>query len=140
MPSTRRRWIIAAAAIVSAPATLLSAVAAVYILYSFAAEHWYRQVFLAYGLRRVVLDVLLVAGVAAAAMLATRDVGPGTPRQRAVALSLAVAGALAALVIEYDFWDEADRLFPRGAFVAPFIAWAVAGAALRARAPAVPPQ
>lgn len=124
---SRNLWTFGLAVLVSAPAVVLCAVAGAYVSYSIATESWYRDTFLAYGLKRAVLDVLLVAGVFAAGALAMR--GPPTPATRVARTlwTLAVVGALAAIVIEFDFWNESDRLFPRGAFVVPFVAWAIAG-------------
>jgi len=136
MALTRRPFVVAAAALVSAPAFVLSAAAAVYILYSLAAERWYRQVFWTYGAERVGLDILLVAGVVAAAWLAAGRRQATTrprPRLRAIAWIAALAGAAAAVTTEVEFWSDSDPLFPHGAFVVPFVAWALASLALRRR-------
>src|SRR5665213_1100702 len=136
MTLTRRPFVLAAAALVSAPAFVLSAAAAVYILYSLVAERWYRQVFWTYGAERVGLDLLLVAGVVAAAWLAAGRPQAATwprPRLRAIAWVAALAGAAAAVTTEVEFWSDSDPLFPHGAFVVPFVAWALASLALRRR-------
>ncbi|HEY5365150.1 MAG TPA: hypothetical protein VIL19_01640 [Casimicrobiaceae bacterium] len=135
MTLTRRPFVLAAAALVSAPAFVLSAAAAVYILYSLVAERWYRQVFWTYGAERVGLDILLVAGVVAAAWLAAGrpQATRPQPRLRAIAWVAALAGAAAAVTTEVEFWSDSDPLFPHGAFVVPFVAWALASLALRRR-------
>lgn len=124
---SRNLWKFGLAVLVSAPAVVLCTLAAAYVSYSIATESWYRDTFLAYGVKRAVLDVLLVAGVFAAGALAMRWPANPAPRATRTLWLLAIVGALAAIVIEFDFWNEPDPLFPRGAFVVPFVAWAIAG-------------
>lgn len=123
--SVGRKLGIAAAVAVSLPAVMLALAAFGYILFSIGADEWYRRWFLGYGVKLVVLYALFVAGIVAAALLAT-----GRTRRRAAAMA-AVAGALAALVLEFEFWEDADSFLQRGLFAGPFVAWAVLAAALR---------
>ncbi|MEO8849059.1 MAG: hypothetical protein ABI440_10600 [Casimicrobiaceae bacterium] len=133
MAPGRRTVILAVAALLSAPAFLLSAIAGVYILYSLATQHWYRQVFWEYGAQRALIDILYVAGIVGAASIAA---GQGTPvrsEPRHLAWMAAAVGVIAALATEVEFWNETDSPFPRGAFVLPFLAWVAAAAVLRRR-------
>lgn len=127
----RRRLAIAAAALVSVPGVLLALAATVYITYSIATEPGYRNWFLGYGLQRIALDVAFLAGVGAAAAIATGHVARRSPPVRALAWCLCAAGAVAALWMEIEFWSEAEWIWPRGFFALPLIAWAAAGAWLR---------
>lgn len=131
-----RRAVIALASLVSAPGVLLAAAACVYIAWSIATEPWYRRTFLGYGAMLAGLYLAFLAGVASTAWIALRGRVPG--RAQAAALALAALGIAAAVVIEMELWDEAERLLPLGLLAAPFGAWAVAAWCLR-RCPAPPP-
>jgi hypothetical protein len=120
------------AAILSLPAVALSAWAAAYIAHAIVTDAAYRQMFLAYGVERALLDIAFVAGVVAAAWLTIRRSAPA-PHGRTLAWITAAAGAAAGVWTEAEFWRESDALLPHGAFVIPFAAWAAAFAATRRR-------
>jgi len=123
-----RRVVIGVAALVSAPGVLLAAAACLYIVWSIATESWYRQTFLAHGAILAALYAAFLVGVASAAHLAIRGArGQG----RYVAFLLVALGIVAALAIELEVWDEAERLLPLGLLAAPFVAWAIAALCLR---------
>lgn len=129
MPAVLRRIVITVAALVSAPGVLLAGAACLYILWSIATESWYRQTFLAHGALLAGLYAVFLVGVASAARLATRGWALG--RRRYAAFALAALGIAAAIVIETEVWEEAERLLPLGLLAAPFAAWAIAALCLR---------
>jgi hypothetical protein len=120
------------AAILSLPAVALSAWAAAYIGHSIVTDPGYRNMFLAYGIERALVDSVFVAGIGAAAWLTIRR-GTPAPRGRALGWIAATAGAVAGAWTEAEFWGDSDALLPHGAFVIPFLAWAAAFAATRVR-------
>ena len=128
-----RRTAFAIAAILSLPAVALSAWAAVYVSHSIATQPWYRDTFLRYGIERGVLDIVFIAGVAAAALLATGLASSKGRWLRMLAWALVAAGVATALGSESEFWPDADPLVPRGTFILPFVAWAIAAAFSRRR-------
>ncbi|MEO6927773.1 MAG: hypothetical protein ABI190_01305 [Casimicrobiaceae bacterium] len=133
MALSRRAVILAVAALLSAPAFLLSATAGVYILYSLATQHWYRQVFWEYGAQRALIDVLYVAGIFGAASIAARQGAQDRCETPRLAWIAAAVGVIAAVATEVEFWNETDSPFPRGAFVVPLLAWSAAATVLRRR-------
>ena len=131
MAPSRRTVVIAAAAVVSAPGVLVAAAACIYILHSLATDAWYREWFVRYGTTMAALYVFFVAGVVAAACVATRNT------RSALALSLATAGFAAACALDFELHDEAERVLPFGLLFGPYVAWALAWLALRSP-PAAP--
>jgi hypothetical protein len=127
-----RRVTIAAATLLSAPGVLLAAAACLYIFYSILTEAWYRAWFASYGVTMAVLYVAFVAGVFAVASLAMRNT------RKALAFILAATGFAAAVVLDLELHDEAERVLPFGLLFGPYIAWALAWLVLRSH-PAPPP-
>jgi hypothetical protein len=134
-----RRVAIGFAGLVAAPGVLVASAACLYIAYSIATESWYRQSFLGYGLVLAALYAVFVAGVVAAAMLATRYARLSTARARRIALVLCIAGVLAAAFLELELWDEAERVLPLGLLFGPYVGWLLAGLWLRKLPPPPPP-
>jgi hypothetical protein len=126
-----RRVTIATATILSAPGVLMAAAACVYIVWSIATDAWYRDWFASYGAIMAALYVAFVAGVAALAFMAVS----GTRGRIAVALAL--TGFAAAMALELQLHDEAERVLPLGLLFGPYAAWGVAWLVLRTR-PAPP--
>ncbi len=124
-----RRVVIVLASLVSAPGVLLAAAACLYIAWSMATEPWYRRTFLGYGAMLAGLYLAFLVGVASTAWIALR--GRALGQARAAALALVALGVAAAVLIELELWDEAERLLPLGLLAAPFAAWAVAAWGLR---------
>ena len=130
-----RRIAIVLAGLVAAPGMLLAVAACVYIAYSLVTESWCRSWFLDYGLMLAALYVAFVAGVIALAMLAT---GAGERRRR-LAIGLAIVGFAAACVLEFQLWDEAERVLPFGLLFGPYLAWVAAWLWIRRLPPPPPP-
>jgi hypothetical protein len=130
----RRRVALALAWLVSLPAGVLTLAAFVYIVYSLVADEWYRQWFLGHALALAGMYALFVAGIVGAWMLVSGRAAARGPRAQRFATGLACFGLLAAIGLEWQFFDDDD--FPlRGLYLAPFVAWGVAALLLRTRAP-----
>ena len=130
-----RRIALALAWIASLPAGVLSLAAFVYIVYSIGADEWYRRWFLGYGVELAAMYVLFVTGIVAAAMLASGRADARGPRARRMAVGFAAFGVLAAIGLEWQFWEDADDFPLRGFFIGPFVLWAIVAAMLRTRVP-----
>lgn len=130
-----RRIAIVLAGLVAAPGVLLAVAACLYIAYSLATQSWYRSWFLDYGLMLAVLYVAFVAGVVALVMLATGAAGS----RRRLAVAIAVVGFAAACALEFELWDEAERVLPFGLLFGPYLAWVAAWLWLRRLPPPPPP-
>ena len=135
-----RRVPIGLAGLVAAPGVLLATAACLYIVYSIATETWYRQTFLGYGVMLATLYAVFVAGVVAAAFLAIGPARPAVPRSRRLAWVACIAGVVAACVLEFELWDEAERVLPLGLLFGPFVGWAIAFVWLRKLPPPPPPE
>lgn len=120
------------AALVSVPLVAFALAGAATIAWSLATESWYRSMFGAYGLRLLTLYVFFAAGVVAAAAIALGHARERGTAARVVLASLGIAGIVAAIAFEHQFWSEADRFLPRGASLLPFACWLVAAATARA--------
>ena len=127
----QRRLAIASAMLLSVPGVLLALAAAGYIMLAIATEPGYRNGFLGYGIQRSVMDVAFVCAVAAAAAIATGRVTGQPLPLRVLAWCLVIAGAIAAVLMEIEFWSEAEWIWPRGFFAVPLLAWAGVGIWLR---------
>jgi len=139
--SVYRRIAIGLAGLVAAPGVLLATAACLYIAYSIATDALYRSWFLSYGLMLCALYAAFVAGVVGAALLATGNAQKRGLAACRVAIVLSIAGLLAACVIEFELWDEAERVLPFGLLFGPFLGWAAAWLWLRKLPPpAAPPQ
>ncbi|HTQ00519.1 MAG TPA: hypothetical protein VMN56_14430 [Casimicrobiaceae bacterium] len=130
-----RRIAVVLAGLVAAPGVLLAVAACLYIAYSLVTESWYRRWFLDYGLMLAVLYVAFVAGVVALARLAT---GSGERRPR-LAIGVTVVGFAAACALEFELWDEAERVLPFGLLFGPYLAWVAAWLWIRKLPPPPPP-
>lgn len=128
-----RRVTIVTAAVLSAPGVLVAAAACLYIVWSLATDAWYRDWFASYGVTMALLYVAFVAGVAALATMAL-DVARGK-----LLVALAICGVAAAVALELELHDEAERVLPLGLLFGPYVAWGVAWLVLRTH-PAPPPQ
>ena len=128
-----RRVVLGIAVLASLPGALLALSALVYILYEIVAESWYRNNFLDYGVKLVVLYALFLFGIVATGMLAASPVSYPGSRMRYAVIGTGVVGTIAALMLEVEFWTEADRFLPRGLFLGPFACWIVIAAILRMR-------
>ncbi len=124
---------VAVASLIAAPGVLMAAAATLYIAYSIATESFYRDWFLGYGVTLMAFYALFVAGVIATAALAL-----GAARRRHVAIGVAVAGFLAACGLEFELWDDAERVLPFGLLFGPYLAWIAAAFVLR-KFPPPPP-
>lgn len=114
------------AALVSVPLVAVALAGAATIAWSLATESWYRSMFGSYGLRLLTLYVFYAAGVVAAAAIALGHAHERGTAFRVLLASLAIAGIVAAIAFEHQFWSEADRFLPRGATLLPFACWGVA--------------
>jgi len=121
------------AGLIAAPGVLMAVAATLYIAYSIATETFYRNWFLGYGVKMMVLHTLFVAGVVATAMLAL-----GRWRRKRLAIAVAVVGFLAACALEFELWDDAERVLPLGLLIGPYVAWIAATFVLR-KFPPPPP-
>jgi len=140
--SVYRRIAIGLAGLVAAPGVLLATAACLYIAYSIATDALYRSWFLSYGLMLCALYAAFVAGVVSAALLATGNAQKRGEAAKRVAIVLSIAGLLAACVIEFELWDEAERVLPFGLLFGPFLGWVAAWLWLRKLPPPppAPPQ
>ena len=129
--AAHRRLAVASAMLLSVPGVLLALAAAGYILFAIATEPGYRAWFLDYGTQRIVMDIAFVCGVCAAAAIATGRITNRRLAVRVLAWCLCVAGAIAAVLMEIEFWQEAEWVWPRGFFAVPLLAWAAVGAWVR---------
>ena len=130
-----RRVTIVAATVVSVPGVLLAAAACLYIFYSLLTEEWYRAWFVSYGTKMAALYLVFVTGVVAIAYHAIQ----GT--RSALGIILTAIGFAAAVALDFELHDEAERVLPFGLLFGPYIAWAVAWIVLRLRpAPPPPPE
>ena len=98
---------------------------AVYIAYALFAESWYRNTFLAYGLKLLLLYLLFSFGVMAAAALAARSPPPSTQTLRVLLGFAVLAGVLAACLLESTFWSDIGERMAHGLVFLPFVAWAL---------------
>jgi peptidoglycan/LPS O-acetylase OafA/YrhL len=122
-----RRILIGLAGIVAAPGVLVATAATLYIAWSIATESFYRDWFLGYGVTLMALYAVFVAGVVAIAAIA---VGAVT-RRRWLAIAIGIAGLLAACALEFELWDDTERVLPFGLLFGPYIAWIAAVFLLR---------
>ena len=134
--SAGRRIAIGLAGLVAAPGVIVATAACLFIAFSIATESWYRSWFLGYGLLLAALYAAFVAGVIALALLAT---GTRSARFRRFAIILAMTGFAAACALEFELWDEAERVLPFGLLFSPYAAWAAAWVFLRTLPPLPPP-
>jgi hypothetical protein len=128
-----RRIALALAWIASLPAGVLSIAALVYIVYSIGADEWYRHWFLGSGVSLAGMYALFVTGIVAAAMLVSGRADARGPRARRMALGFTAFGVLAAVGLEWQFFEDADDFPLRGFFLGPFVVWAIVAAMLRTR-------
>ena len=124
---------VAVASLIAAPGVLMAAAATLYIAYSIATESFYRDWFLGYGVTLMMLYALFVAGVIATAALAL-----GAQRRKGLAIGVAIAGFLATCGLEFELWDDAERVLPFGLLFGPYIAW-IAAAFVLHKFPPPPP-
>jgi len=122
-----RRIAIGLASVIAAPGVILASAATLYIAWSIATESFYRDWFLDYGVTLMALYAVFVAGVVATAVIAL----DAAPARRKIAIAIAVAGFLAACGLEFELWDEAERVLPFGLLFGPYIAWVAAAFILR---------
>lgn len=134
--SAGRRIAIGLAGLVAAPGVIVATAACLYIAFSIATESWYRRWLLGHGLALAGLYGLFVAGVIALALVAT---GPRSARFRRIAVILAISGFAAACALEFELWDEAERVLPFGLLFGPYLAWSAAWLFLRTLPPPPPP-
>jgi len=134
--SVGRRIAIGLAGLVAAPGVIVATAACLYIAWSIATESWYRYWFLGYGLLLAALYAVFVAGVVALALLAT---GKSANRTR-LAMLFAASGFAAACALEFELWDEAERVLPFGLLFGPYVAWMLAWLFLRALPPLPAPE
>lgn len=127
------RWAVILATIVALPTFALCVAASASIAWSIATDAGYRGLFLDYGIRMLVLEAAWAIGIASLAGTVVIASWRESRRARTIALAVAALGCVAAVVLEWQFWDDAGG-FPRGAFVVPWLAWiACALLALRQR-------
>jgi len=125
-----RRIAVGIAVAVSIPGVLVALAAMLYILYAIVGEPWYRNVFLGYGVKLFVLYSAFLCGIAAATMVATGFAMPRGRSGRFAIAGFAIAGVAATMLLESEFWSEADRFLPRGLFLAPCLVWTVVAGVL----------
>ncbi|MFO1310983.1 MAG: hypothetical protein U1F41_02850 [Burkholderiales bacterium] len=126
-----RRVTIATASVLSAPGVLVAVAACLYIVWSLVTDAWYRDWFAGYGALMAALYVAFVAGVVALGSMAVH-----ATRGR-LGIAVALAGLAAAIALELELHDEAERVLPLGLLFGPYLAWGVAWLVLRTR-PAPP--
>ena len=78
----------------------------------------------AIGLASVIAAPGVIVATAAIALDAV------TARRR-IAIAIAVAGFVAACALEFELWDEAERVLPFGLLFGPYVAWVAAAFFLR---------
>lgn len=129
------RWAVIIATIVALPTFGLCVAASASIAWSIATDAGYRGLFLDYGVRMLVLEAAWAIGIVATAGVVVYVAWREARIARTLAFAIAGIGFVAAVVLEWQFWNDAGG-FPRGAFVVPYLAWI--GCALLARRQRLP--
>jgi cytochrome bd-type quinol oxidase subunit 2 len=110
--------------VVSALLAVMAVAGAIYIAYSLLTQAWYRETFLAYAVKLIVLYGFFALGIAAAATVGLRfpksRLGHGHPWLWGAIL----AGVVAAALLEFTFWSDLNDHFAHGVVFLPFIGWA----------------
>jgi hypothetical protein len=125
------RWPVVLATLISLPTFALCVGASASIAWSIATDPGYRNLFLGYGVRMLVLEASWALGIVAAAAIAGFSAWRDARIARTLAFAIAGIGFVAALILERQFWAEADAWFPRGAFAVPYLAWLACAAFTR---------
>jgi hypothetical protein len=121
----RRPWWVLLAGILSLPFVAVPLAGGAYIAWSLVADDWYRDMFGGYGMKLFAIYVFYAIGIVAiAAVAAPRFAGFARPT-RVVLCALGIAGLVAAIALEAEFWDDAEGVIPHGLSFIPYVLWAL---------------
>lgn len=121
--SSLSRFVAVVAAMASLPLVAFTLVAAAYIAYSLLTQEWYRATFGAYGSRLLILYCLFAIGVGSAALLALRPAWGPSIRRKPLLRAAALAGFIAAALLEFTFWSDLGGHHAHGVLLLPFVGW-----------------
>jgi hypothetical protein len=117
--------------VVTMLSALLAAIAVagvLYIAYSLVTQAWYRESFLAYALKLIVLYGFFALGIAAAAIIGLRFPQSRPGVSHPWLWGGALAGVVAAVLLELTFWSDLNDHFAHGVVFLPFVGWALVAA------------